>query len=373
MRTSIALLLACVPFAFGQTPPAPKPTPDTLTLTSGEKLIGHFLRSAGGNVVFKSDALGELTIAWAKVKDLQPTGRYVVIGKNVKLTRRTDTSSLPKGALAEEDQTLSVLPAPGAPPLTIPVVEAAYVVDEATFQNELFHNPGFFESWNGTVTGGASIVQATQQARTFTGGVSLVRAVPPENWLDPRNRTLFDFSASEGFVIQPGTQKIRTAIYRVDAERDEYLRGKDLYGFVATSFDHNYSQGLDLQSNVGGGLGYTVIKKANESLDFKGSITYINQNFEEPAKGYSLVGSNFIETFTRKTGHGILFLEQIAVTPAWSMLNAYSWSAGGAISIPVFKRFAFTTRASDSFINNPPPSFKKNSFQLTTGLTYTLR
>jgi Protein of unknown function, DUF481 len=369
----IVLALTCAALAYGQTAAAPKPQPDTLTLSSGESLIGHFVRSYGGNVVFKSDALGELTIAWAKVKEMHTAEHYVVVGKGVELTRRTDTSSLPKGTVTVADETVTVAPEPGAPLKKVPVGEAAYVVNEDTFQKVLFHNPGFFDDWKGAVTGGASIVEATQQAQSFTGGIALIRAVPEENWLSPRNRTLIDFSATDGHVTQPNTPRIKTSIYHADIERDEYFRGKDLYVFAQAAFDHNFSQGLDLESNTGGGLGYTVVKKANETLDFKGSMTFIKQEFHSPGIDQSLLGSNFIENFTHKTAHGILFLQEIAITPTWSNLNAYSALASGSVSIPVFKMLGFTTAISDAFLNNPPPGFKKNSFQLTTGLTYTLK
>ena len=373
MRNTLLLALACSALVHAQTTPAAKPEPDTLTLADGEKLIGHFVRATGPDVVFKSDALGELTIAWAKVKELHAAQRYVVIGHDVKLTRHSDTTGLPKGSISAADQTITVEPAAGAAPTRVAVGDAAHVVDEPTFQNVLFHNPGFFEDWKGAITGGASIVEATQQARTFTGAVALIRAVPSEAWLSLRNRTIIDFSASDGFVLQPNTPKVKTEIVHADAERDEYFRGKDLYGFAQATFDHNYSQGLDLQTNLGGGIGYTVIKKAAETLDFKGGITYIRQSFQTAANDHSLMGSNFIETFTHKTAKGILFLQQVTVTPTWTLLDAYSGSASGSVSIPVFKRLGFTTAAADNFLNNPPPGFKKNSFQLTTGLTYTLK
>lgn len=376
MRTPLlsTVVLFCAAAAYGQTPaPAPKPASDTLTLATGETLIGHFVRSTGGNVVFKSDALGELTIAWAKVKELQAGQNYVVLGKGVKLTRRTDLASLPKGAIKEADQVLTVTPAPGAAPQAIPVAEANNVVDEATFQNVLFHEPGFFGAWRGAITGGASLVQATQESRLFTGGIALIRLVPGENWLSPRNRTIVDFTADDGFTVQPNTPKVKTEIYHVDAERDEYFRGQDLYGFAAASFDHNYSQGLSLQSNVGGGLGYTVVKHANTSLDFKGSVDYIRQSFSAAESTHSLMGSNFIETFTHKTGKGIFFQQQITITPTWTVLDDYSALFSGSVTIPVFKRLGFSTGISDAFLNNPPPGFKKNSFQLTTALTYTLK
>jgi hypothetical protein len=370
------ILLFSVGFAtllHAQNQPAPKPAPDTLLLTDGESLIGHFVRSTGATVTFKSDVLGDLSIPWSKIKELHSAQRYAIVEKGIKLSRRADISRVPEGSISMADQTLAVEPAPGAAPQKVPIAQAAYVIDQPSFEKDLRHSPGFFEDWKGAITAGATLVEATQQARTFTGSVAFIRAIPQDNWLDPRNRTLIDFSASDGYEIQPGQPTIKTEIYHFDAERDEYFRGKDLYGFVQTALDHNFSQGLKLQSNLGGGIGYTVIKKANETLDFKGSITYLKQNFETSTTDTNLIGSTFNETFMRKTAHGILFLQQISITPAWSVLNDYSAAASGSVAIPVYKRFAFTTSVADTFLNNPPPSFKKNSFQLTTGLTYTLK
>jgi hypothetical protein len=373
MLTRAIFLFSLATLLYAQNQPAPKPVPDTVVLTDGESLIGHFVRSTGATVTFKSDVLGELSIPWAKIKELHSAQRFAVVEKNIKLSRRSDVSKVPQGSISMADQTLAVAPAPGAAPQKIPIPDAAYVIDEPTFENDLRHSPGFFEDWSGAITAGASLVEATQQARTFTGSVAFVRAIPQENWLDPRNRTLIDFSASDGYEIQPNQPTIKTDIIHFDAERDEYFRGKDLYGFVQTALDHNFSQGLTLQSNLGGGIGYTVIKKGNETLDFKGSITYLKQDFRTSASNTNLIGSTFNESFMRKTTHGILFLQQISITPAWSILNDYSASASGSVAVPVYKRFAFTTSVVDTFLNNPPPTFKKNSFQLTTGLTYTLK
>ncbi len=278
-RPILALSIVLAGFSTLQAQAPPKPDPDTLVLSDGEKLIGHFVRSTGDHVVFTSDILGDLTIAWAKVKELHAAQRYVVIGNDVKFTRHTDVSGLPRGVVSATDQTLLVEPTPGAPAQKIPVANAANVVDEATFQKVLFHNPGFFENWRGAIIGGASLVEATQQARSFTGGVALIRTVPLEDWLSTRNRTLIGFSASDGFVTQPGTPKVKTEIFHAGIERYDYFRGYDVLGFVQATFDHNYSLGLDLQSNMGGGLGYTVINRPNETLDFKGSVTIYPAKF----------------------------------------------------------------------------------------------
>src|SRR5580700_2396007 len=106
---------------------------------------------------------------------------------------------------------------------TVPVADAAHVLDVPAFEQAFVQNPNFFRDWNGTVTAGASLVQATQRSRTFTESISLVRALPAEDWLPRRNRTAFDFSSSYGLQSQPGSPSIKTSIYHLDAERDEYF------------------------------------------------------------------------------------------------------------------------------------------------------
>ena len=121
-------------------------------------------------------------------------------------------------------------------------------------------------------------VEATQNSRGFTGAVALVRAIPTVNWLDPRNRTLVDFTGAYGSVSQPGTATIKTNILHFDAEHDWYFSPR-FYFLVDSSYDHNYSQGLDLQQFYGAGMGYTVIKQPKQELDLKFDIHYEKQQY----------------------------------------------------------------------------------------------
>ncbi len=270
------------------------------------------------------------------------------------------------------EQKLTVTPATGQP-TTVPVADAAHLVDEPGFERAVVHSPGFFEAWSGSVTAGATIVQATQQSRTYTGAFNLVRAIPTENWIASRYRTIVDFSASDGILKQPNTPSIKTDIIHGDIEQDEYLDEKNIFAFGRGAWDHNFSQGLDLQQTYGGGIGWTVIKRANTTLDFKGSITYTKQQFTNPSFNHNLIGSVFAQDYTHKLAKGILFVEQIAFTPAYNEASAWAATGNAGITVPVYKRLSFSMSVLDSFLNDPPSGFKKNSFQFTTGLTYTLK
>lgn len=61
------------------------------------------------------------------------------------------------------------------------------------------------------------------------------------------------------------------------------------------------------------------------------------------------------------------------MTPTWSQEKDWITSGTASINVPVYKRLGFTINLLDSFLNDPPPGFHKNSFQVATGLTYTLR
>jgi hypothetical protein len=358
---------------FGQTPPpASKPAPDTVVLVDGEKLIGHFVRSAGGDVTFHSDVLGDVTVAWSKIQEMHAAAVYVVFQKEVTPGGKGETPKIVKGTIEVSGQTIQIHPSGGGTAESMPVTMAARVMDEGAYAKET-HHASFGEGWTGAITAGASIVESTQQGRTFTGAISLVRAVPLVSTLPARDRTSFNFSGTDGFLSQPGTPSVKTEILHFDAERDEYFHGSNVYGFGQAAYDHNYSQGLDLQQDYGVGIGWTAIKRDNETLDLKGSANFVRQQFQDASRDQNLAASAVAEAFLRKFGHGVVFQEQLAITPTWSNLGASLANASASINAPVFKRMSFTVRAGDSFLGRPSPGFKKNSFELTMGFTYTLK
>jgi len=369
----VALVAACGNILLYSQAPAgvAKPQPDVLIFTDGEKLIGQLKSAKGDSVVFKSDMAGDVTVAWSKIQELRTSRPFAVIAKNAKLRRHMDTGQVPQGDVVMTDQKIAVQAAAGAP-RTVPVADAGFLVGQSEFEKAINREAGFFQDWGGTVTAGISVVQATQEAHSFTGGISLVRTEPTESWMNPSTRTLVDFSAAYGRVSQPGLPDIKTAIYHGDAEEDKYFSPR-VFVFGQAAFDHNYSQGLSLQQMYGGGLGWTAYKTSAAELDLKAAVSYIHQGFSDSTSNESLIGSTFAEIFTHKFQHGILLNEQISATPAWNDINAYFATGTVSLTLPVHKRLSVALTSADTFLNYPPPGFRKNSFQFTAGLTYALR
>src|ERR1700693_3764009 len=369
MPRLLGCILALFCMAHYASAQAPAAGPDTIVFINGDKLAGKFVSSSGSSVKFKSDVLGDITVDWSKVKELHTSSKVAVIRKGVQLGKHNDTATIPQETLNRENQPLQVA-SPPQPPQSIPVGDSSVIVDQPSFDKALHHAPGFLHGWAGTVTLGGTLVEATQDDKTVTGAISLVRAEPGESWIAPRNRTIFDFSASYGELSQPGTPTAKTSIFHGDAERDEYL-DHSIFAFGQASFDHNFSQGLTLQQTYGGGIGWMVIQDPNQTLDLKGSVVYIRQQFQDPPD-MDLIGSIFAEHYRRKFKRGLVADEQLSVLPAWSNTRAYSASISTLLTLPVYKRLGASTGVIDTFLNDPPAGFKKNSFQFTLGLTYTL-
>ncbi|HLG95863.1 MAG TPA: DUF481 domain-containing protein [Bryobacteraceae bacterium] len=368
---SICAGFALLLLATNARPQTPAPPPDSIIFSNGDKLTGRFLSATGSSLRFKSDALGDIIVDWSKVQELHTSGQVAVIRKGVKVAKHLAPSSIPQGRLTVENQAVQLGAAPPQPPQSIPLADTNVIVDQPTFEKATTRKSGVFEDWAGAVTLGATLVNATQDNRTFTGAISLMRAEPAETWLNPHNRTSLDFTAAYGDISQPHTSTIKTSIFHGDVERDEYLFDS-IFAFGRGDFDHNYSQGLDLQQTYSGGIGWTAIDRANQTLDLKGGMSYVRQQFHA-GPDQSLVGSILAEHYSRGFRRGLVLDQHLSFTPAWNNLSAYSALFSTQVTMPTFKRINASTGIIDTFLNNPPPGFRKNSFQFNLGFTYLLK
>jgi hypothetical protein len=354
--------------AFAADAPKPSAAPDVVTFVNGEQMSGQLLKVADGKVFFHSEMVGDVSFEWAKIKNLKTSKPFAVIAKGEKLGKRHAESKVPEGTLEVADSKIAI----GGAPAPIPTDQAAFVVDQPAFDKAMSTRSGVLQGWIGAVTAGVSLVEATQKDTNFTSGITFVRKSPSVDWMKTTSRTTLDFSNSYGKVTQPGSPDVKTNIYHADAEQDEYLSDR-LYGLGHVAYDHNFSQGLDLQQLYGGGLGFTVIKDKVQELDAKADLHYEKQQFSTSALNVNLFGSEFAENYLRKLPRSMVLTEGLLYDAAWNNTHAYSAQGSIGLAAPFSKKFSLSINLMDGFLNNPPPGFKKNSLQFTTGLTYTIK
>jgi hypothetical protein len=351
-----------------------KPGPDVLVFSNGDKLTGKLDHEAGGSVFFASDNAGTVQVPWAKLKELHTEGPFAVIETGSPVGRKKANLDIPIGTISIDGDTLTVTTQHGTQ--QIPVKSIAYIVDQSTFDKNVNKKQGFTQGITGAITAGASTVNSTQNSVSINSGIVLSRVVPPVTWMPARQRTLLDFNSNYGKVTQPNTPTVKTNILHAGIEEDEYLSPR-FYLLEQAMWDHNYSQGLDLQQLYGGGAGFSAIKDTVQELDFTGIVDYTKQAFAAsgtaPAYTNNLIGSSFGDNYIRKFPRKIVFTEIALFNPAWNSPSDYSANVSVGASFPIFKNFGLSVGVIDSYLNDPPPGFEGNSVQFNTGLTYSIQ
>jgi hypothetical protein len=368
LLAGISVLSPAVAVAEDRTNPT-TPGPDTLIFADGEKLIGHLLRSTGNSVMFHSDMAGDVTAEWKDIKELKSTQKFAVVEKGVKLHTNENDAKIPQGSVSLVDGNLLVQTAGEPTPFILPLSQTADVIDQATFERVVLSRPAWYQNWKGTATVGVAIVNATQVSQSYTSAINFARDLPGESWMDPESRTSLLFTSSYGQLKQPNTPTLKTSIFHAQAERDRYFAPR-VFVFAAANFDHDYSQGLDLQQTYSSGVGWSVIKTDLEQLDLRAAIGYEDQKFFFATQNQHLFSGVFSEAYNRKFRNKIVLHQDFSTTPAWSNLDAVSATGDLNLTIPVMKRMNFTFGVADTYLNNPSPGFRKNSFQFTSGITY---
>jgi len=369
------LLQQTIP-GWGQSSAA-KPAPDVIVFTNGDQLTGTLERAAGDSFVFKSDVVGEVTVSADKIKELHAGGKFVALKKGEKITR---TSKQP-GTVTYADSAVTMAPTSSSAVEVVPVKDLAYLIDSATYAQEVTSNPGIWYGWHGAVSGGITLVESTQTGQTYNAAVNLVRLVPSVSFLPPRTRSTINVLETYGKITQPTIPQTtpptpdtvaKTNIFHADGEHDRYFSAR-FYGLVGASFDHNFAQGLNLQQIYGLGLGWTVIQTPKQQFDVKADVHYERQNFQPPTLSNNLVGSSFTELYHRNLPAKIIFTESGTFIPAWNDFNAYSAIFGAGLQLPTYKRFSLNINVLDNYLNNPAVGYKNNSLQFVTGILYTLK
>jgi hypothetical protein len=361
--------------------------PDTVTFVNGDQLTGKLMGVVAGTVSFHSDILGDVTIPEAKVKSLHAARQFAVIEKNQHITRKTVGERVPIGSLDLDHDTVHLKP-PQATEKTFPLSQTSSLVDADVFHRELRNEVDPFYGWTGSITLGATLVTATNSAQTYTGAVALVRSIPTTAWLPPKSKSILNLSATYGLAkdseINLGGNEFqapsvsKTDIKHGDAEYDRYF-SQDFFGLVNASADHNFGNGLQLQQSYGAGPGWSVLRTPKNTFDIKASLLYEQQQFYNGLSSglgtpnVNLVGAALSENWAHAFAHGVKINQYITLTPTFNVVQAYSAVANANLVFPVYKKLNFTVSSTDNYLGDPPQGFKRNSFQFTAGVTYSLK
>jgi Protein of unknown function, DUF481 len=360
---------------------------DTITFENGDTLTGKVGKMVYGNVSFHSDELGDLTIPLTKIKTMHTATAFAAGSMTQRLTKKNIAEQLPVGKIALENETLKVM-LPQGEVKEFPAKDIAFMLNEPAYQRELHNESAFLYGWYGTATLGATVVKSTNSAQTYTGAVALVRAIPTIAGLPAGSKTILNLTGTYGLAKDPqivsGDDVYQTAsvtktnILHGDLEYDKFFTPM-VFGLVNGSADHNFGNGLELQQAYGSGVGWGILRSPQNDLAVRLSLQYEQQQFYNGITSglgtptENLVSASIRETWSRTFPHSIKFNEYVTLNPTFNVVRAYSGVAGVVFVFPVYKNLNFSVTTTDNYLGDPPEGFLRNTFQFTTGVTYTLK
>ncbi len=351
-----------------------KPGTDVILFIDGGKLIGDLKGATAKQVHFHSDMGFDVNVGWDKVKELHSSKRFAAIPKDVIVRTPADAGKVPHGTieLANQNKDLEVRTAASAPPQNVPLSNVSSLIGEPAFEQAL-KQQSFLHGWKGGGTLGVSLTSATVSNRSVFTSFDMSRSDHSEGWMETRNRTSIAFNSVYSMTTQAYSDPSTVSMFHAEAVQDHFFKPR-FFGFAGTTFDHNFSQGLDLVQAYGGGLGVEVIKNERTQFDIRGGLGFMKQTYSsDPSLNRKLVGSRFGQNFSHTFKNGITFFEQGGVRPAWNDMKYFFAGMNMSLHVPVYKRFGLNVSGFDNYVNNPPPYFKRNVAQVTMGINYSFR
>jgi hypothetical protein len=360
---------------------------DTITFINGDQLTGKLGKVVYGTVSFHSDVLGDLSIPLTKIKTMHTAEAFAAGSKQQHLTKKNVAEQLPTGKIALEGGTLKVL-LPEGKVREFPAKDIGFMLDEPAFQRELHNESDFFYGWYGTATLGATLVKGTNSAQTYTGAIALVRAIPTIAGLPAGSKTILNLSGTYGLAKDPlivsgddvfQTPSVtKTDILHGDLEYDKFFSPM-VFGLTNGSADHNFGNGLQLQQSYGAGVGWGILRTPQNDLAVRAILQYEQQQFYNGltsglgTRTENLVSASIGEIWSRTFPHNVKFSEYVTLNPTFNVVRAYSAVAGASFVFPVYKNLNFSVSTTDNYLGDPPEGFLRNTFQFTSGITYTLK
>jgi hypothetical protein len=347
---------------------SPTPGNDVVHFQNGDALTGTVLRGTPSTVEFTNLAVGNLTLKWRDLQSIQ-LGHAMAIanGPTAMNTRVFNSPTLavaPGTSLTKLN--LEVREPGSASPLVIQDVQSIAGADKCASGIQTACPGWQLEK----VKFSAANLAATQQQQTYSAEVDVRRNWNPEEDGWPHQRTSLQLIPSydeKRKNNKPGSANI-TQDYGAKLQHLFYINSDNFYASTVADIYRNNSLGLYFEQSYGAGLGTIVC-----DWEIGADLRFIGQHFYAPTHGTQLVGSQLSE----RRSFGLDFLRPGASLSELGIFipvfNASrSWQTQGRLdlSIPITQKLSFIAGLFDTYVENAPPSFRKNYLKSTVGLQF---
>ena len=333
---------------------------DVLTFKNGDTLTGTWEHVQGGNLEFKSDSLGEITVAADKIKSFVTTTPATAL--------LPDESSI--------DGTLVFTAAgkwqlvPSSPANAQPIENFISVYPTKSFATlEQSIHPKLYQNWKGAANLGYSLITGDTQARSLTSTVNATRSQPDVVGLADKWRTTFFLTTLFSHAKSSSSPAVVTSNTFSSGIRQDRLFDANDFVFAVAQYDYIQPQGIKLRQTYGAGFGRDVIHKSNFTFSLLAGMTYVRTDFEASGVPFQNSAEPLIgEMITAKLTKFLNLQHDLNFYPNLTQTGEYRFDTSTTLAMPISKRFSFTVSYEDFYLSNPQPGSHQNNATFSTGI-----
>jgi Protein of unknown function, DUF481 len=362
----ISILLLCPSAAFSADKLPESNLHDVVAFKNGDTLTGNIPGTTATGVDFSNPAVGHLTLKWADITSVQIKHAIRIVsgpqGSNTNVFNNPIISVRPESS---EEKLLVEVRETGQPNS----VRLENVQSIAGVNGPAGGTPSV--GWRlAKFKLNTAILAATQHQQTYGAELDLVRNWHADEQGWPHQRTLVQLIPNydeKRKNNKPGSANI-TQDYFGKLQHLIFINSDNFYASSVADIYRNNSLGLYFQQAYGGGLGVIV-----HDIELNADLRFIGQHFYPPTPSQSLVGSQLSERYSFSLDfirpHTTLN-ETAIVTPVFNVRRAWQTQALVELVIPITAKLGFSLSASDYYVENAPPAFRKNYFKTAFGLQF---
>jgi putative salt-induced outer membrane protein len=348
---------------------------DQVTLSNGDRITGAIQKSDDKTLTIKSDLAGDVNIKWEAITNITSTQPLHLTLKDGHTVAGTVTTQDSKFVVATKDAN-----AVDAPKDTVVAVRSDDEQKTYDAAMDRLKHPHFADLWSGQLDTGLSLTRGNSASLTYTLSGKAIRQTK-------RDKITLYMTQIYGTNDNTIPHQVVSNEIRSGARADINISER-LFGFVLTDFDTNALQHLDLQNDIGGGLGFHVYKSKNTTFDLSGGITYNQEYFSAytlpnptpppPTTPFAAITQKSTQALageeldTKIAGGRTTFSENFTFYPEVSGSTGYRYTFNANSATKINNWLGWQVTFTDNYLSTPPFGIKSNDLLLSTGLRLTL-
>jgi putative salt-induced outer membrane protein len=228
--------------------------------------------------------------------------------------------------------------------------------------------------WKSAVSAGLTLTRGNSQSMLFTADI-LTEKKAKENEYSFGAGLSYGNQSSPQNLPAPFTGTINTSKDTVNTYSAfgqwNHLFTDAFFGYVRADVLRDTISSIDYRFNLGPGVGYYLIKKANTTLAFEAGAGYEYEHLLNSTSAYqSFATVRLAERFEHKFNDRARLWQKVELVPQVDKLDNYVVNFEIGVEAAVSKSFSLKTYLDDTYDNRPATGRQKNDAKIVAGVSY---